>query len=54
MCPGAAPFMSRSRLVGCGVTGRRDDAIDPLCGAADYDNNITYSIYNAMTSRWFH
>ena len=44
MCRGAAPLMSRSRLVGFGVTGWRDDAVDPLCGAADYDNKYTFSV----------
>ena len=34
---GAHPFISRSRLVGCGVTGWRCDAVDPLCAAVDYD-----------------
>ena len=33
----AAPFISRSRLVGYDVSGWRDDAVDPLCGAVDYD-----------------
>ena len=31
-----APFIPRSRLVGCGVTGWLD-SVEPLCGAVNYD-----------------
>jgi len=39
---GAAPFISRSRLVGCGVTVWLDVVVEPLCGAVNYDTILKH------------